>query len=254
MFRRSIFTMIKSPFYSKDLFLAAAKGKTDEIDKLLDAGAYADAFDNSDQSPLFWAIEGTHMAAIKTLLAKGASVNAANRHGVTPLLRAIQKDEEITKLLVKSGAQVTTGGWTPLHQAARYGNVAVVKLLVDEGANVNARAEGTLRSETPLHVAAMWGHAKAVKKLIQLKADVHAATALGNTPLHYAVGNPPITYATVNDKVAILNLLSDAGANLTACNTKGETPLHIAKIYHYEEAITFLTNKGDEANAVEKVQ
>ncbi len=50
-------------------------------------------------------------------------------------------------------AQLDEDGLTPLHYAARYSHLQVVKLLVERGADVNARAEDGI---TPLHFAARY--------------------------------------------------------------------------------------------------
>ena len=68
-------------------------------------------------------------------------------------------------------------GVTVLHAASKNNNEPeIIDLLVKSGANVNAQdAEGF----TPLHMAAIYGKLKVVKKLVDLKADVHIITADG---------------------------------------------------------------------------
>jgi ankyrin repeat protein len=59
----------------------------------------------------------------------------------------------------------------------------MVKYLVDEGANVNARDKD---GETLLHHAAIMGKFNTARVLLQCKADVNAKNNRGMTALHYA--------------------------------------------------------------------
>ena len=64
------------------------------------------------------------------------------------------------KLLLSNGASATVGneeGWTPLHDAARTGSLAVCELLCEAGALVDAKTKG---GQTPFHLAAKGGHMK----------------------------------------------------------------------------------------------
>ena len=63
-------------------------------------------------------------------------------------------------------------GRTPLMMASRTGNVDAMKVLLDHGADVNAKE--TLRGTTPLMWAADEGHAAAIKLLIEHGADIKA--------------------------------------------------------------------------------
>jgi|ThiBio_1000_plan_1041568.scaffolds.fasta_scaffold06313_4 ankyrin repeat protein len=71
-------------------------------------------------------------------------------------------------------------GHTPLHAAALEGHAEVVGLLIDAGADVNARTSGT--KTTPLHSAAGGGHAEVARLLLEHGADPGAKTVEGNTP------------------------------------------------------------------------
>ena len=75
-------------------------------------------------------------------------------------------------------------GMTPLEWAARKGQSGVVKVLLDNKADVNVSrpTDGV----TPLYVAAQEGHTEVVKLLLDYKADVNAREHDGFTPLHAA--------------------------------------------------------------------
>ena len=99
----------------------------------------------------------------------------------------------ICRLLLDKGAQVEAIdniGWTPLHQAARQGHVEIVRLLCDRGADVEACCNGGYR---PLHHAAFNDHLSVVKVLIEENADINSRDDCdGRTALRFARdGNKP---------------------------------------------------------------
>jgi uncharacterized protein len=78
------------------------------------------------------------------------------------------------------------GGLTPLHLAARQGEVDATTALLDAGANINQQMEGD--KATPLLIATINGHFDLAKQLLEKGADPNLAQSNGVTPL-YAVLN-----------------------------------------------------------------
>ena len=63
--------------------------------------------------------------------------------------------------------------------ASRFGHLEVSRVLLDHGANVNARQQNHW---TPIHLSASNGHLEIVKLLLERGADVHALNDEGETP------------------------------------------------------------------------
>ena len=95
-------------------------------------------------------------------------------------LASVNGDAAIIEALIKGGADPNEKhplGRTPLMEASRTGNVDAMKVLLDHGADVNAKE--TLRGTTPLMWAADEGHAPAIKLLIERGADIKAQLESG---------------------------------------------------------------------------
>lgn len=117
-------------------------------------------------------------------------------------------------------------GLYPLHVAAQHNLPDIVRLLIDNGADVNKK--GGKAGLTALHVACSTS-SESVAALLEHKAKASVADKEGNLPIHVAAKN---------DQPKSLALLLDAGASIDAQNAEGNTPLHVAI-----QAKAFLTLK-----------
>ena len=82
-------------------------------------------------------------------------------------------------------------GWTPLHLAAFFGQRDLARLLLDRGADVNARSKSdqVARDNTPLHAAAANSQVDVATLLVERGADVNARDGSGFTPLALAANS-----------------------------------------------------------------
>lgn len=99
-------------------------------------------------TPLMLAVLNDKEEMVRTLLDGGANVQAVDATGKTPLSWAASATESVSiaKMLVNKGAEVDSRDWvgmTPLMEAAMQGKVDIVKFLIDNKANVNARIDAT---------------------------------------------------------------------------------------------------------------
>ncbi|MHB8995877.1 MAG: ankyrin repeat domain-containing protein [Armatimonadota bacterium] len=91
----------------------------------------------------------------------------------------------VALLFAEPNAQIGGRGCdTPLHRAARTGDVRLVSLLLASGADPNIR---DYWGNTPLHTAAQAGHLDAVKKLVAGGASTYVRATYGVTPVYSAV-------------------------------------------------------------------
>ena len=107
-------------------------------------------------------------------------------HGWTCVMTAAWNGHlAICRLLIYKGAQVEAkdnDGWTPLHLAAQEGHVEIIRLLYDFGADIEARSYDT--GSRPLHIAATHGRLSVLKELIEERnADINARRYDGSTAL-----------------------------------------------------------------------
>ena len=116
---------------------AAANGHTAIVKFLHGQGADIDAKDSGGQTPLMFAVKGSHRDTVEYLLENGADVNArSKKRGFTALITAAAVgDVEVVRLLLEHGADksvVELGGHTALDRARQYEHPDVATLLEGE--------------------------------------------------------------------------------------------------------------------------
>ena len=139
--------------------VAALAGGYFQLAQLLSRnGSSVEPRDFNMWSPLHWAAHYGNLEALRVLLDCKADINSRTTIDRTPLHEAVGK---------------STGANGP----------TVVRFMLDHGANVNARMQGT----TPLHLASKYGRSDVVRLLIEHGAEVEANDGRGRTPLQLAL-------------------------------------------------------------------
>ena len=158
-----------------------------------------------------------------------------------PLLDAARSGDvaAVRSLLEDGGADpnVARGdGLTALHLAAQAGNVEIVDLLIGAGANIEANTR--IGDYTPLHVASARGHLSVARSLLDAGADPSAVTtSTGVTPLHLA--------AKGLGGQGTVALLLESGALVNAREAAaGQTPLMFAAAAGRTESVRALLEHG----------
>lgn len=123
---------------SEALRLAAFKGYTDIVEKLIAAGASINARDSNGNTALLYASGHGHTKIVEDLIAAKANVNAQNNLGNTPLLLASDRGHsEVVEHLIANGADVNlqnNAGETPLVFSLTKGHFSITQKLLDAGA------------------------------------------------------------------------------------------------------------------------
>lgn len=158
-------------------------------------------------------------------------VAIATIYGLVPLLR----------LLLNQGGDVNAKAdsqWTALHFAAERENAEIVGLLLDFGAEVSAE---TKYAKTPLHYVAQYGHLSAVRLLLAHGAYIDAADRYDKTCLIHAAENGHLEF---------VKLLLDKGVDIEASGSLLGTALNYAAANGHSEIVKQLRSKGATIDAV----
>lgn len=144
---------------------------------------------------------------------------------------------EIARQLKRDPKLATTwhpGGFSPLHLAAFSGVPAAVQLLLDRGAEINARARNKFKN-TPLQVALLDGQFATAKLLLERGADPLVRQALGFTPLQEAA---------LLGRRDLVDLFLGAGAEINSRTDDGRTAVTEALRGKHPELADYLRSKG----------
>ena len=175
------------PMDPEPLYGAARRGDTDLVQTLLDAGADIDVWSETLEGYTVTEIMGAAMSrseeTVEVLLRAGAHVNAQilPGYGTTALMQAVSGSVALVKLLLEAGANpnaLGSGRNTALRIACELERDDVVQALLAAGANVDeSRNDGT----TPLMAATRLGDLKMVVLLLRAGADPRLADERGRT-------------------------------------------------------------------------
>ena len=230
---------------------AARAGDQKTVDALIRAGANVNVPEADGTVALHWAVYRDDAVMIARLLGAGADANLANRNGATPLtLACTNGSAAIVERLLNAGARLSAAesGLTPLAACAAAGATDAVRMLIGRGADVNAA--DTVRRQTPLMWASADNHAAVIKLLVEAGANVNARSAGNFTALMFAArqdardaalalvaagadldfaapnGQTALRLAVSNRHYMLASTLLERGAKASTRDRQGNTPLH----------------------------
>lgn len=257
---------------SEALLLAAYKGETAEVERLLDEGADIDAVDEAGWDALYGAVWRGHVDTARVLLERGANPNSRENKGGSfcfdwnctekiylegsPAIVAAAKrrHNDLVQLLLDYGATAHTANEfceSPMIVAASRGDAALLQLLLNAGVDPNRKVDSC--SQLPMVVAADRGHADVVRLLLRNNADPNAGSGNRIAPLHAA--------AQAGNADLVSELLR-YGADPNAKDFNGRTPLMWAlglphrrvsptKLSRINQIVSQLLDAGADVNAAD---
>jgi len=247
--------------------------------------------DGGGLTPLVYAAREGCLECAQDLVGAGADVNQATNYGWTPLLTATQnRHYRLAAYLLDHGANpnaANKGGWTPLYLATDNRNIEAgdypvrkpdmdhlefIRLLLDKGANVNARICGAQSTDkeckgdttetrtnftmqwlyedgaTPFLRAAQSGDVALMKLLLERGADAKIATAHHDTALAVASGIGWVEGVTFEwspqESLEAVKMCLDLGIDPNVADDQGRTALHGAAHKGRTEVIQLLVDHG----------
>lgn len=202
-------------------------------------------------TPLVLAAREDCIECAQLLLTARAGVNQTTRYGWTALLTAVQnKHYKLAAYLLDHGADpniANNGGWTPLYIAIDNRNIEggdypvrqpdmdhldFIKLLLNHGANVNARICGV--ESTPK----------------RCKGDSTETRTIFTMQWLYEDGATPFLRAAQSGDVAVMKLLLEHGADPKLATANGDTALMVAAGIGWVDGVTFEWSEAENLEAV----
>ena len=178
------------------------------------------------------------------------------RNGETMLMLAARKmHTELVKLLIDNGADLnikggSNYGYTALMYAVKEGNTEIAKLLLDNGADLNIKDSF---GYTALMFAVREGNTEIVKLLLDNKADISGEINYQKEVMYPAdYKNNELMSAAEKGYTEIVELLIDNGADPNIKNMYGDTALMSAVEKGYTEIVELLIDNGADLNTRSK--
>lgn len=227
---------------------ALENNKNDISVFLINAGSDVNSKTRNNDTPLHIAANWRVKDICALLISKGAQVNVNNNANYTPLTNVIQNYQtmanasgklETIKVLVEHGADVNAKGmWNmlPIQIAAEFAPVDVVEYLIDKGANIPVE-QG--RDAYQLLIASCSkGHTKLFEKLLEKGFDLQQ-NQYTRSLMHLAASG---------GSEKIMEILITKGFKVMTGDGYGWSPLHSAAEKGHLKVVEFLINKGADIN------
>ena len=234
-------------FKPNEICEAASAGNLEIVRNYLNKGGSSNINLNDSRSLLDCALESKKIELIKLMIERGLNIDERNHQGQNPLHRAIISNQKYTiRMLIDLGADVnakTKSTRIPLNEIPGQSEFTI---------------EFSQPGKTPLHLAVQWSDQEVVKQLIDRGADVSARDDDGLTPLQWLRVRTRDRYYVNDSKFIknVLDLLLSKGAEIDSQDIQGKTILNSSALYYlygYEswksqEFIELLIERGANAH------
>lgn len=227
---------------STPLIRAAENGHMVKFDLLLAAGANPNAVGDKKRTPLHKAVIRGNADMVETLLLHGADLAAKDSEGFTPLLCAAHWGEtEIFKRLLAAGAdigEVSARGGDILCHGAVGGDAELARWLIAEKKFKTDFRDN--RKLTPLHFACNVGHYGYAKVLLEAGADPNAKDVEGLTPLHHLAHRAHYERDNPEEWLALAKLMVGHGADADARTPRGQNAYECSMRHGHDMVVDYL--------------
>ncbi|UKZ79033.1 hypothetical protein TrVFT333_006784 [Trichoderma virens FT-333] len=257
---------------------AAMKGHINIVEKFLTKDTCHQNINQEDhhkRTALHWAVLGGYETIVRILVQYGADVKKTSDDRKTALHLAVNAGHDAIRWILLRAWTAQVGdegvirkfldddeiqadakdeeGQTLLHYASRSGHEAIVKLLVEKGADIEVKgqygwtpllsaAAGDQYGDTPLLWAATGANEAVIKLLVEKGANIEVKNQIGRTPL---------ACAAASGREAVVKLLVEKGADINAEHEGGETPLSLAVKWAHKAVVKLLIEKGADIADIE---
>ena len=224
---------------------------------LIDNGADVNAQNNHGRTPLHQTIcnynfENGHLEMAKLLIERGVNISIKDYSGTIALDLAKQEGNcKIVELIENSKQTINS----KLLIAAKKGAIDEIIGLLNRGVNINVQYQS---GETALHEAIQYNHTEVVKLLVNNGIDINAKEdRRGKTALYTACEEAyfkrhPEYLDCKQARFEIVQLLIDKGADINTSDNEIVTPLHRMICVGYFEMVQLLIKNGANVNTNNK--
>jgi ankyrin repeat protein len=240
------------------LLLAARQGALESARALVEGKADLNLAEPAGFTPLIVAIMNANFDLAAMLLEKGADPNVVDKTGRGPLHAAV--DMHRFEWMFSRPTPKTTG---------KLESADIVKLLLEKGANPNARLtkrvkgfqhdsngnSNLIAGSTPFMKAATASDVAMMRLLVEHGADTNLTNQDDTTPLMVAAGlnwKDVASLGTESESIEAIQLCLEHGGDVNAANKRGETALHGAADRGADSVVAFLVSKGAKLDAKTK--
>ena len=213
--------------------------------KLIDLGADLTQLDKNGIDVMAVAVKFNNGKGIAILKNAGIAIDQYNPQGYAPIHQATvfrrkASLEALLSLGVNTEQPVEGKGTTALHLSARLGFNKIQKMLVEAGANIDARDKA---GNTAVHYAARFNQAKSIKQQARDGLDINQQNYKLQTPVHVAIEA---------GAVGALRELTKARPDLSIRDLSGDQPLHSAIKHDRSSDIRILLKAKADPNALNR--